>query len=148
MIGRNNLPPTYQPYQQLTLCSNQLLDGGHLIQTGNYLPLLIGTGATPQVWLQAPSDPTGKVFAPLVVASVSSHPAVSVSNEGDALVIYAGGTLLLRVREINAQHAEVDLLDLRPIGFNIYGDANTLNAGGIQMSGNTVAGGGTFLAIG
>ena len=148
MITRENLPATYRPYQQLTLCSNHLIGGGHLIQTGNSLPLLIGMGPTPQVWLQAPIEPSGKAFAPLVAASVSTHPAVSVSTESGALVIYAGGTLVLRVRQVSPQHAEVDELDLRPIGFNIYGNKTSLNAGGMHMSGNTVAGGGTFLAFG
>ena len=148
MITKDNLPATYQPYQQLTLCSNLLIGGGHLIQTGNSLPLLIGKGPAPQVWLQAPTDPEGRAFAPLVSSSVATHPAVSVSTEGGALVVYAGGKLVLRVRQINDQQAEVDELDLRPIGFNIFGNKNSLNAGGMHMSGNTVAGGGTFLAFG
>jgi hypothetical protein len=148
VITKDNLPPTYQPYQQLTLCSNRLIGGGHLIQTGNSFPLLIGKGPTPQIWLQAPTDPAGKAFAPLVSASVATHPAVSVSTEGGALVVYAGGQLVLRVRQISDQQAEVDELDLRPIGFNIFGNKTHLNAGGMNMSGNTVAGGGTFLAFG
>lgn len=148
MITKDNLPPTYQPYEQLTLCSNSLIGGGQLIQTGNSFPLLIGKGATPQIWLQAPTDPAGKAFAPLVSASVATHPAVSVFTEGGALVVYAGGQLVLRVRQISDQQAEVDELDLRPIGFNIFGNKTHLIAGGMNMSGNTVAGGGTFLAFG
>ncbi len=148
MITKDNLPPTYQPYQQLTLCSNRLIDGGNLIQTGSAFPLLIGKGPTPQIWLQAPTDTSGKSFAPLVSASVATHPAMSVSTERGALVVYAGGKLVLRVRQINDEQAEVDELDLRPIGFNIFGNKSSLNAGGMQMSGNTVAGGGTFLAFG
>lgn len=148
MITKDHLPPTYLPYQQLTLCSNLLIGGGHLIQTGNALPLLIGKGPTPQVWLQAPTDPSGKAFAPLVSASVATHPAVSVSSESGALRVYAGGTLVLRVRQINDQQAEVDELDLRPIGFNIFGNKSSLTAGGMHMSGNAVSGGGTFLALG
>lgn len=148
MITKDNLPSTYQPYQVLNLCSNQLIDGGHLIQIGTALPLLIGRGETPQVWLQAPTDPSGKIFAPLVSASVSNHSAVSVSYENGALIVYAGGKLVLRVRQINDQQAEVEELDLRPIGFNIYGNKASLNAGGMHMSSNSMSGGGTFLAFG
>lgn len=148
MITKDNLPSTYQPYQQLTLCSNNLIGGGHLLQIGQSLPLLIGRGATPQIWLQAPTDPSGKSFAPLVTASVAAHPAASVYTGGGALVVYAGGQLVLRVRQITDQKAEVEELDLRPIGFNIFGNKAALNAGGMHMSGNTVAGGGTFLAFG
>lgn len=148
MITKDNLPSTYQPYQQLILCSNHLLGGGNLLQVGKSLPLLIGRGATPQIWLQAPADPSGHMFAPLVTASVAVHPAASVSTESGALVVYAGGKLVLRVRQISDQQAEVEEMDLRPIGFSIFGNKNSLNAGGMHMSGNTVAGGGTFLAFG
>lgn len=148
MITKDNLPSTYLPYQQLTLCSNRLIGGGHLIQIGNALPLLIGRGEIPQVWLQAPTDPSGTVFAPLVLASVSAHPAASVSVDKGILRVFAGGQLVLQVRQISKEEAEVDALDLRPIGFNIYGDKASLNAGGMHMSGNSIAGGGTFLALG
>lgn len=148
MITKDTLPSTYSPYQQLNVCSNRVIGGGHLLQAGKALPLLIGKGPIPQVWLQAPTDPLGKAFAPLVAASVATHPAVLVSTEGGALVVYVGGKLVLRVRQVNDQQAEIDELDLRPIGFNIFGNKSSLNAGGMHMSGNTVAGGGTFLAFG
>jgi hypothetical protein len=147
VITKDNLPLTYKPYQKLTLCSNRLIGGGHIIQAGNSLPLLIGRGPTPQVWLQAPTDSSGKAFALLVSASVATHPAVSVTMEGGALAVFAGGQLILRVRQISDQEAEVDELDLRPIGFTIFGDKRSLNAGGMHMSGNTVAGGSTFLVF-
>lgn len=148
MITRDNLPTSYRPYEQLTFCSNRLIGGGHLIQIGDKLPLLIGQGEIPQVWLQAPADSSGNQFALLVSASVAAHQAVSVTAEDGVLRIYAGGHLVLQVRPIGVQQAEVELLDLRPIGFNIYGDKSSLNAGGMQMASNTVGGGGTFLAFG
>lgn len=148
MITTDNLPQTYQPYQQLTLCSNRLEGGGHLIKIGDFLPLLIGKGPTPQIWLQAPSDASGKKFAVLINASVPTHPAMSVSTENGALVIYAAGKLVLRVRQQSEDQAEVEELDLRPLGFNIFGDRKSLNAGGVHMSSNSFVGVGTLLAFG
>ena len=148
MITRDNLPEGYRPYGRLTLCSNLLIGGGHLIRIGEVLPLLIGNGDIPQIWLQTPTDQNGKNFIQLVVASVASHPAVLVSVTGGILSVSAGGKKVLQVREAGPDEAVVDLLDLRPVGFNIYGDKNGLSAGGMQMSGNTVSGGGTFLALG
>lgn len=148
MITKNTLPAGYRPYGRLTLCSNLLIGGGHLIQVGEVLPLLVGNGEIPQVWLQAPTDRTGKQFIQLVVASVAAHPAVLISVSDGILSVGAGGKKVLQVREVGFDEAVVELLDLRPIGFNIFGDKNGLSAGGMQMSGNTVSGGGTFLALG
>lgn len=148
MITKNLLPEGYRPYGKLTFCSNLLIGGGHLIQIGDVLPLLVGHGEIPQVWLQAPTDRAGKHFIQLVVSSVSAHPAVLVNVAGGILSVSAGGKKVLQVREVGPDEAVVELVDLRPIGFNIFGDKSGLNAGGMQMSGNTVAGGGTFLALG
>jgi hypothetical protein len=148
MITKNTLPEGYRPYDKLTLCSNVLIGGGHLIQVGELLPLLVGNGEIPKVWLQAPTDPSGKQFIQLVVASVATHPAVVVSVTDGILSVSAGGKKVLQVRGVGPDEAAVELLDLRPVGFNIYGDKNGLSAGGMQMSGNTVSGGGTFLALG
>jgi hypothetical protein len=148
MITKNALPEGYHPYGKLTLCSNLLIGGGHLIQVGEVLPLLVGSGEIPKVWLQAPTDPSGKNFIQLVVASVATHPAVLVSIVGGILNVSAGGKRVLQVRGVGPDEAAVELLDLRPVGFNIFGDKDGLSAGGMQMSGNTVSGGGTFLALG
>ena len=148
MITKSNLPEAYHPYGRLTLCSNLLIGGGHLIQIGDILPLLVGKGEIPQIWLQAPTDIAGKAFTQLVIASVAAHPAILLNFESGVLSVSAGGKNILRVRGIGPDEATVDLLDLRPVGFNIVGDKESLNAGGMQMSGNTVSGGGTFLALG
>lgn len=148
MITKGNLPVAYQPYGRLTLCSNLLIGGGHLIQIGDILPLLVGKGEIPQIWLQAPTDIAGQTFTQLVIASVAAHPAILLNFEGGILSVSAGGKSILRVRGVGPDEAIVDFLDLRPVGFNIVGDKESLNAGGMKMSRNTISGGGTFLSLG
>lgn len=148
MITRSSLPKAYAPYQNMTLCSNTLVGGGHLVSLGEILPLLIGSGDAPMVWLQAPADQTGKKFIQLVAASVASHPAVSVVNDKDGLTVRVGVAAVLHVSQIDTQSAVVDLLDLRPIGLNIFGDRDSLTAGGATFSHNTFSGVGTLIAFG
>lgn len=148
MITKSNLPVAYQPYGRLTLCSNLLIGGGNLIQIGDILPLLVGKGEIPQIWLQAPTDIAGQTFTQLVIASVAAHPAILLNFEGGILSVSAGGKSILRVRGVGPDEAIVDFLDLRPVGFNIVGDKESLNAGGMKMSRNTISGGGTFLSLG
>ena len=148
MITKSNLPVAYQPYGRLTLCSNLLIGGGHLIQIGDILPLLVGKGEIPQIWLQAPTDIAGQTFTQLVIASVAAHPAILLNFEGGILSVSAGGKSILRVRGVGPDEAIVEFLDLRPVGFNIVGDKESLNAGGMKMSRNTISGGGTFLSLG
>lgn len=148
MITRTSLPKNYTPYQSLSLCSNTIIGGGHLIVVGEVIPLLVGCGETPKVWLQAPTDNTGKSYVPLVVESVAAHPSVTVTSDGSSLSIFAGGTQVLHIKQISKERAVIDLLDLRPIGFNVFGTASSLQAGGMKFSTSTFSGGGTIFAFG
>lgn len=148
MITRDSLPGAYKPYKKLTVCSNLLIGGGHLIVLGDVLPLLVGSGESPVVWLQAPADQTGKSYVSLVSASVASHPAVNVISDGLGLTISIGGVSVIHVKQVDSESAVIDLLDLRPVGLNIYGNNASLTAGGATFSHNTFSGVGTLLAFG
>lgn len=147
MITRTTLPQTYKPYKQLTVCSNVLIGGGHLVLLGEVLPLLVGSGESPMVWLQAPTDKTGQNYVSLVAASVASHPAVSVVSNREGLTVSVAGVPVIHIAQADSESAAIDLLDLRPIGLNIYGDAESLTAGGATFSHNTFNGVGTLLAF-
>lgn len=148
MITRNNLPETFRPYERLVFCSNVLIGGGHLLVVGEIVPLVIGGGEQPQVWLQAPATAEAKEYVLLIEASVSKHPAVNVISGSEGLAVTVGGTRVLRVKQITEQSAEVDLLDLRPIGFNVQGNSSGLHAGGASFSRNTFNGVGALIAFG
>lgn len=148
MITRTTLPSTYKPYQKLTVCSNVLIGGGHLVVLGEVLPLLVGSGDGPTIWLQAPTDKSGKSYIPIVTASVASHPAVGVVSNNDGLTVSIAGVPVIHIKQADQDSAVVDLLDLRPVGLNIFGNASSLTAGGATFSQNTFSGGGTMLAFG
>lgn len=148
MITRTSLPETYIPYQNLNLCSNTIIGGGHLMVVGEIVPLLVGSGETPKIWLQAPTDNTGKSYVPLVVESVATYPSVTVTSDGASLSIFAGGTQVLHITQLSRDSAVIDIMDLRPIGFNVFGTATSLQAGGMKFSTSTFSGGGTMFAFG
>ena len=46
------------------------------------------------------------------------------------------------------EKAMVGELDMRPLGFNIYGNSSTLHVGTNVMVGNRISGGNAFIALG
>jgi hypothetical protein len=148
MITKENLPKSYSPYETLVVCSNTLSGGGHILAIGDALPVLVGKGEKPQVWLQALSNPDKNEFVTIVEASISKHPAVKVLEENGAINIHVGGTNVLSVRVLSENSAEVFLLDLRPLGINLYGSNSELKVGNSTFSGNSFAGGGTMIGFG
>jgi hypothetical protein len=145
--ARDNLPKSFQPYQKLTVCSNSLIGGSHIVEISGTLPLIIGKGEKPQVWLQAISNPETKEFVLIVENSISKFPTVQVNEVNGALVISVQGKKVLSVRETSGDEAIVDVLDLRPIGLNLYGDSKGMNGGGGSFSGNAMSGGGVLLGF-
>ncbi|PRW95998.1 hypothetical protein C7A07_23995 [Pseudomonas fragi] len=137
MITVDSLPKGYLPYQALTLCSNKLIGGTKVVSVGKVLPLLIGKGAKPQIWIQALQFPKSKKYILLVDASISRHPLVRVEELGSQIVVKVNGGIVLRVEQTGDDQAVVDELDLRSLGFNVYGGVSELNVGNITFSNST-----------
>jgi len=148
MITTKNLPKSYTPYNTLVVCSNTLKGGGHFVAVGDILPLVVGKGDKPKIWLQALTDPKTKEFITLVDASISKHPVVRVYEDNDTLKITVSGTLVLSVKATGEDSAEIDTLDMRPLGLSLYGTKNELMVGSNTFSGNSMSGGGTLIGFG
>lgn len=148
MITTGNLPKGYMPYQDLNFCSNTILGGGQIFEIGKVIPLLIGAGPSPRVWLQAVAAPGNKDFVMVVADSVSVHPAVDVSVKENKVVVSVKGNSVLTVEAIGEQRAVVSKIDFRPLGLNIFGNSDALSLGGTKLSHNTISGVGIAFSLG
>jgi hypothetical protein len=148
MITKANLPIGYVAYQRLTVCSNKILDGGFLLSIGEALPVVIGAGPQPQVWIQAPANPSASEFITIVEKSVAKHPLVRVVTRANGLSILVAATTLMEIESDGDGAAIVTKLDLRPMGIDVRGDYDELIAGGMHFKTSTFAGGGTVIGYG
>jgi len=148
MITRENLPKHFKPYQSLSFCSNDISGGGHIFAMGEVLPLLIGVGRSPRVWLQAVAAPGSKKFVTVVADSKATHPAVDVTVDGVKVVVSVRGITVLTVEAKNDQRAVVSEINFRPLGLNVFGSLSSLNLGGMQLSNNTFSGVGVAFGLG
>lgn len=148
MITTANLPTGYKPYQSLRFCSNTISGGGQIFAMGKVLPLLIGVGRSPRIWLQAVAAPGSKEFVTIVADSKAIHPAAEVEVKGNKIVIFVQGKTVLRVEAKDDKSAVVSEVDFRPLGLNVFGNSTRLNLGGMQLSQNTFAGVGVAFGLG
>jgi hypothetical protein len=148
MITTDNLPTDYTPYQDVSFCSNSILGGGHIFAMGKVLPLLIGIGHLPRVWLQAVASAEDKEFVTIVSDSKAIHPAVNVSAVGNKVVVSAHGTAVLIAESSRDNQVVVTEVDFRPLGLSVFGTANSLNLGGMQLSHNKFSGVGVAFGLG
>ena len=99
------------------------------------------------IWLQALTKPESKEFVTIVEGSISKNPAVKVYEENDVLKVSVSGTMVLSVKTTSENSAEVDELDLRPLGLNLHGDSFMLMVGDSKFSGNSMSGGGILIGF-
>jgi hypothetical protein len=136
-----HLPDNYESYNSLTACSNTIIGGGHLASLGEVIPLIIGKGKKPKIWLQALTNSESKEFQSIIEESVSQSPAVRIEDTLGSINIFVNGIQILRVKESSENSVVIDYLNLAPIGFNIQGSAEALSIGNSVLSGNQMHGG-------
>lgn len=125
------LPEGYIPFGELIICSNHLINVKVPIEFKNNIPLLIGKGDVPLIWLSAPITKEGEDWREIVIKNKSMDEKITVisSEENKLITIKADNYTIIQVIKHSDEKAEVIMLDLRPLGFNIYGDANILHFG-------------------
>lgn len=142
------LPTNFKPYKELEIAKNKLIDGTALIAVNDFIPLLIGIGVTPEVWINIPADPSGKVWQPLVRKNRSLHKAVKVIENENSVIIDTPDGVVIEVKEVKNGSAEITKLDLRPFGINVFLDNGKLSVMNSVLSGNTVIGAKILIGIG
>lgn len=146
MYTRDRMPEGYVPYDTLVVCSNTITGGGVLFQVLGQIPLWIGMGEKPRVWINSVSS-LGQAL-PLVV---DSDPAVSNASsfeENGAFGFAINGDLLIRIDEFSARTCRVGELNLFPIGLAIRGDSSGMVIGGTSFSRNKFDGVGVMFNLG
>lgn len=136
-------PRTAVPYGTLDLCSN-VVEGTPLSLTRAGEPvLIIGKGDVPSVGIAAPvPDGAGTRF--IVEANVPRAPGVRVAvlDTTHEVIVSVGDTPVFRCRDTGDNSASVPLLDLRPLGLQLWGDEHCLYLGPVTMVRNRFRGSG------
>lgn len=140
MIKENIHPKNFQTLNELNVCSNKIIGGGNIIGIDNFAPLLIGDGIIPAVWLYARIDKVN--WTAIVKESESFHSQIQIiaNKINREVIIKIENTIILSAKMTSDKICTVDSIDLRPIGFNVYGNANNFQIANSSFNGNTFQG--------
>lgn len=146
----SELPKEYSPFKELEICSNQFIDGKIPIEVHKNAIFLIGRGPYPLIWLSGLVAKEGKQFQEIINKNKSLNEAVkvNVSAKGNSTVVKVGDITILEVTKVSEEKAIVSKIDLRPVGFNIQGNANQLTVGANSFISNTFSHVRTMIGIG
>jgi len=132
------LPEGYIPFEELVLCNNYLINVKVPIEFKKKIPLLVGKGDVPLIWLSAPVKKDGRDWQELVIKNKPMNKKITIisSKENKLITIKIDTYTIIQVIKHSNEKAEVIGLDLRPLGFNIHGNANILYFGTNQFVNN------------
>ncbi len=139
-IITQSLPQEYKPYHNITFCGNTFKNLKYLIDDNGFIPFLIGMGDIPRLWIYTKKELNSVV---VVQDSVAILPVIRVdifNNEKklSAEVTQVPGAANTKIFEMDfsAEIPVVTLIDLRPVGYNVFGDTTQLNIGEQKFVGN------------
>lgn len=131
-----DLPTQYEPFGTLRIGSNILTNVKALASVGSNVPLLVGKGQTPRVWISIPADRTGSRWYPLVKDNFSTHPDVKVEARGKVTYVRTPQGTVLTALRVSDDVLSIQKLDLRPFGLNIFADEGSLHIMGSKLTKN------------
>lgn len=148
MMKVGYLPPQYKAFEKINFCSNLLINVELLFTINGNIPLLVGAGDFPRVWLSIPADVKGENWQTLIRDNQTLHPEVTVRTENSTTIIETPHCTVLKVVKESAGIAKIHFLDLTPFGINIKGDASSLMVMNNTLSGNTFSNVNTMIEMG
>ena len=147
-----NLPKEFIAFDELEFCSNILQNCNIPIAIKNEPVILIGKGERPQIWLWGLLDRKSSLLVPLVYCNsiMMITAPIKVESEKNYTRVKLKDTIIIEaLKHLHSEEkAMVDQLDMRPLGFNIYGNSSTLHVGTSVMVRNRITGGNVFIALG
>lgn len=136
MIDQSKLPGEYKPFKHLEVCSNIAENVQVLFLVARGVPLLIGAGTKPRIWLYSPMDLATGLWSPLVRNNLPGHEWIQIIERAASVEVRGRGEVLLRCEAVDEDSAFIAALDLRPIGLDIHGTSESLITGGITWRRN------------
>lgn len=139
-IINQNLPQEYKQYPTINFCGNTFKGLNYLIDDNGFIPFLVGNGVIPRVWIYTKKD--NNAIA-VVRDSVAVFPVIKIDifNRDKKLIINL--TRMPNLEDIKIFEIDfsnqipiVNQIDLRPIGYYVFGDKYELNIGQQKYQGN------------
>ncbi len=114
----NSLPTGYVTPPNLEIGTNKLNNVTAILEVNGNIPLLIGDGDKPRVWLYIPADNNGNEWYPLIKDNFSTNPNVLVIGDKSSTTIATKQGNILTCKKRSDGVIEVSKVDLTLIGLN------------------------------
>jgi len=133
----NSLPTNYKKPQNLIIGTNTLNNVEALFTFNEYIPLLIGDGKTPRIWINIPANKEGTDWYPVVKDNFSTNKKVIVIKDNNLIKITTPDGVILDCSKDKDGSIQVHTLNMKPFGLDITSDNASMKIMGTSFSSST-----------
>ncbi len=147
----DSLPPAYVAPSELHMASNVLINVKAIIDFKGNIPLLIGDGKRPHIWLYIPANKEGTEWYPLIKNNFSTNPRVLVITGKNSVTIATPDGNVIECEKQSNGVINVIKLDLRPFGLDLVaegGEDGLLTIMGQTFTSSTFSNLGAMVGVG
>lgn len=137
MMKLESLPTGYREPEKMEIASNKLEKVKAILEINGNIPILIGDGARPKVWLYIPANREGTDWYPLIKDNFSTNPDVLVMGSDNSVTIASPKGNILEAVKREDGVIEVTKLDLRLVGLDFVAENGSIKFMGNTFTGNT-----------
>jgi len=125
-MKNDSLPTSYIPAKSMIIGTNKLENVVTLLSFNGYIPILIGDGEKPHIWINIPTNKEGTDWYPLVKDNFSTNSSVIVIDKNNQIKITTPEGTVLDCEKLTNGTINVKKLDLRPFSLNVQADNEKL----------------------
>ncbi|ALR15499.1 hypothetical protein [Vibrio natriegens] len=135
------------PFKELLICGSRVYETQKIIEYKDIEPIVIANGIKPRIWLTVLVE-NGDSFA-LVDDSRAKHESVICNVTTSNVEIYVDDHFILKGTRSRTERFHIHHLDLRSLGFSVYGsDESGLYANGVSLNSISARGGRCLIKLG
>lgn len=147
MKNNINLPSEFIPYNELILCSNKFINGTVILEINKNVALLVGKGKNPAIWLAIPQSKLNAELTYLIKNNKTFQNRINVLLPENETIVSHNNDILIHVRKMDEDKAEIIEINLRPLGISIHGNKDGLYVGTNFLKNNGFSNTYTMIAI-
>jgi len=144
----DNLPNSYLVPNRLNIGTNSLENVTAIMSFNGYIPILIGDGDTPRIWLNIPVNKEGSEWYPLIKDNFSTNKNVIVLKNKNSVKVTTPDGVIVECEKMTDGELLVKQLNLKPFGLNIEANLNELKAMNGSYRGNKFSNLGVMIGVG
>lgn len=147
-MKQDSLPSNYKAPLKIEIGTNNLENVNLLLSFNGFVPLLIGDGENPRIWLNIPSNKEGTEWYPLIKDNFSTNPKVIVIEKGNSVKVTTPDGVVIECVKKTDGTIEVKSLNLRPFGLDVEADSKMLKVMNQTFTSSGFKNLGTMIGIG